>query len=335
MADDSFPSPSPALTTEGDLPASTGGESLSSLLAVSKGPAGTIAWNAWLPIRGRPRGGREPLMPWQPFGPSPCPELMALPAEDLLGAGEEGRALTPPSKPRAQRGRRAGSPALTSALGGPGARAVTREHLLKKQVGEATQRLGRARPQPALQGGAPGGDRSGQTAAPSRVPQRMTLAAVYLARGSPSRTRPSCPGANPPFSVVADSWKNLSFYVVYSQPLQASSLPHPPRTAFCSGLPALPQLPCGLAHQACPPCASVLSGKQVRPHTHSLSGPISLGRQDSFGASQMELTVKNLPGDAGDVRDGGLLPGSGRSPGGGNGNPLQYSGLGNPMDRGA
>ena len=36
-------------------------------------------------------------------------------------------------------------------------------------------------------------------------------------------------------------------------------------------------------------------------------------------------------GDAGDV---GLIPGSGRSPGGGNGNPLQYSCLGNPMDRG-
>ena len=35
------------------------------------------------------------------------------------------------------------------------------------------------------------------------------------------------------------------------------------------------------------------------------------------------------------ARDGGLIPGSGRSPGGGNGNPLQYSCLGNPMDRGA
>ena len=42
--------------------------------------------------------------------------------------------------------------------------------------------------------------------------------------------------------------------------------------------------------------------------------------------------VKNLPADAGNV---GLIPGSGRSPGEGNGNPLQYSCLGNPMDRGA
>ena len=42
--------------------------------------------------------------------------------------------------------------------------------------------------------------------------------------------------------------------------------------------------------------------------------------------------VKNLPVNAGDV---GLIPGSGRSPGGGNGNPLQYSCLENSMDRGA
>ena len=42
--------------------------------------------------------------------------------------------------------------------------------------------------------------------------------------------------------------------------------------------------------------------------------------------------VKNLPANAGDV---GLIPGSGRSPGEGNGNPFQYSCLGNAMDRGA
>ena len=45
--------------------------------------------------------------------------------------------------------------------------------------------------------------------------------------------------------------------------------------------------------------------------------------------------VKNLPAHAGDTRDGGLIPGSGRSPRGGNGNPLQYSCLENTMDRGA
>ena len=45
--------------------------------------------------------------------------------------------------------------------------------------------------------------------------------------------------------------------------------------------------------------------------------------------------VKNPPANAGDTRDAGSIPGLGRSPGGGNGNPLQYSCLGNPMDRGA
>ena len=45
--------------------------------------------------------------------------------------------------------------------------------------------------------------------------------------------------------------------------------------------------------------------------------------------------VKNLPADAGDVRDVGSIPGLGRSPGGGHGNPLQYPCLENPLDRGA
>ena len=43
--------------------------------------------------------------------------------------------------------------------------------------------------------------------------------------------------------------------------------------------------------------------------------------------------VKNLPANAGDAREEGLIPGLGRSPGGGHGNPLQYSCLKNPMDR--
>ena len=52
-------------------------------------------------------------------------------------------------------------------------------------------------------------------------------------------------------------------------------------------------------------------------------------------ASQVALVVKNPPVYAGDIRDAGSIPGSGRSPGEGNGNPLQYSCLENPMDRGA
>ena len=51
-------------------------------------------------------------------------------------------------------------------------------------------------------------------------------------------------------------------------------------------------------------------------------------------ASQMVLVMKNLPVNAGDKRDTGWIPGSGRSPGGGNGNLLQYCCLENPMDRG-
>ena len=49
----------------------------------------------------------------------------------------------------------------------------------------------------------------------------------------------------------------------------------------------------------------------------------------------MALVVKNLPANAENIRDKSLIPGSGRSPGGGHGNSLQYSWLENPMDRGA
>ena len=52
-------------------------------------------------------------------------------------------------------------------------------------------------------------------------------------------------------------------------------------------------------------------------------------------ASHVVLVVKNPPASAGGAWDQGLIPGSGRSPGGGHGNPLQYSCLENPMDRGA
>ena len=56
--------------------------------------------------------------------------------------------------------------------------------------------------------------------------------------------------------------------------------------------------------------------------------PYNLNRGFSGGS-----VVKNLPANAGDARD--PHPGSGQSPGEGNVNPLQYSGLENPMDRGA
>ena len=50
---------------------------------------------------------------------------------------------------------------------------------------------------------------------------------------------------------------------------------------------------------------------------------------------QVVLVVKNLPANEGDIRDMGSIPGSGRSPGGGHGNPLQYSCLENSIDKGA
>ena len=49
----------------------------------------------------------------------------------------------------------------------------------------------------------------------------------------------------------------------------------------------------------------------------------------------MAPVVKNLPANAEDIRNTGSIPGSGRSPGGGHGSPLQYSCLENPMNRGA
>ena len=54
-----------------------------------------------------------------------------------------------------------------------------------------------------------------------------------------------------------------------------------------------------------------------------------------YAFKRVVLVVKNLPAKAGGIRDAGLIPGLGRSPGGTNGKPLQFSCLENPMDRGA
>ena len=53
-----------------------------------------------------------------------------------------------------------------------------------------------------------------------------------------------------------------------------------------------------------------------------------------FITMMVALLVKNPPANAGETRDAGSNPGSGRSPGGGHSNPLKYSSLDNPMDRG-
>ena len=52
-----------------------------------------------------------------------------------------------------------------------------------------------------------------------------------------------------------------------------------------------------------------------------------------FGASQVALMVRNVPANAGDIRDAGSVPGSEREPGGGHSNPPEHSCLENPMDR--
>ena len=52
-----------------------------------------------------------------------------------------------------------------------------------------------------------------------------------------------------------------------------------------------------------------------------------------YRASQVVLVIKNLPASAGDIRYLGLIPGLGKSPGGGHGNSFQYSCLDNPTDR--
>ena len=74
----------------------------------------------------------------------------------------------------------------------------------------------------------------------------------------------------------------------------------------------------------------------------SLVGCSSWGRKSwtrlkrlSSSSSKVVLVVKSPPSSAGDIRDAGLIPGSGRFPGEAHGNPLQYSCLENPMDRGA
>ena len=84
-----------------------------------------------------------------------------------------------------------------------------------------------------------------------------------------------------------------------------------------TGIQSLPKLP------VCFSCRSARrEGKGTFP-----------GRPVAERASQVALAAKNLPASAGDIRDMGSISGSGRSPGEGNGNPLQYSCLENPMDR--
>ena len=73
----------------------------------------------------------------------------------------------------------------------------------------------------------------------------------------------------------------------------------------------------------------------VSSHVHSLSTVCFMGQTPALRAFQVALGVKTPPANLGDVGDTGLIPGLGRFPGGGHSNPLHYSCLEKPMDRGA
>ena len=75
-------------------------------------------------------------------------------------------------------------------------------------------------------------------------------------------------------------------------------------------------------------CINSLSKKEAKGQRHIWKDPDVRGSPDG-------LVVKNPPANAGDTRDAGSVPESGRTPAGGYGSPLQYSRLENPMDRGA
>ena len=80
----------------------------------------------------------------------------------------------------------------------------------------------------------------------------------------------------------------------------------------------------------------VLISYSVKPHlAHWVVLRTKVKLTFEAQASQVALVVKNLPASAGDISDTGLIPGSGRSPGAGHGNPPQYFCLENPTDRGA
>ena len=106
-------------------------------------------------------------------------------------------------------------------------------------------------------------------------------------------------------------------------PSRSQPKPHPfPMSSPSQGLPL--SAPALLHHPTPPHCP--------RPQAGTGSFPWSVNQSR---VSQVALAVKNPPANAGDAGDKGSVPASGRSPGGGHGNPLQYSCLENPMDRGA
>ena len=79
---------------------------------------------------------------------------------------------------------------------------------------------------------------------------------------------------------------------------------------------------------------SFTTAYKARPDSCTF-GVSKIPKESNLWCPRMRSTVKNSSANVGDLRDASLKPGSGRSPEEGNGNPLQYSCLENPMDRGA
>ena len=101
---------------------------------------------------------------------------------------------------------------------------------------------------------------------------------------------------------------------------------------YWSGFPCLP--PGDLQDSEIEPASPVSSAMQVDFFFASASGDAPyIYMFIPVHTPQMVLVVKNPPANAGDMRDMGSIPGLGRCPGGGNGNPFQYFCLENPMDR--
>ena len=121
-------------------------------------------------------------------------------------------------------------------------------------------------------------------------------------------------------------------------------------TRACWGLPAsgISATTCSAGHSAglgrgwrtqswaSRPPASERPASGTTPPNRSILEPRIIQRSGAHSlslTSQVMLVVKNLPVNTGDIRDAGSIPGSGRSPGGGYGNPPQYSCLENPTNR--
>ena len=80
------------------------------------------------------------------------------------------------------------------------------------------------------------------------------------------------------------------------------------------------------------PLGCGVQGRTESDTTEAMQQQQQQQQQDVVGTSQGALVVQNLPANAGDRRDMGSIPESGSSPGGGHGNPFQYSCLENTMD---